>query len=332
MLFRQVSEIAKFVEIDPNILLDKLRPSIEAAETFVAKNILSVAQMDALQSAFGDTANDNELSAGNLQLLNYVRPVVANYMMERAIPGLQVQVSGAGTHIQSNEQRKTAFAWQIEQACRLYRRAGDVAADALFEMLEANKLSYPTWAGSAQYTEFKSMFVFTTEQFNAYQNIGMSRTVFLAVRHHMKYVQEQKVKNILGEDYYDSLLAEVNSGSVSADNAKVLAFLRPAIVHGTVAEALTELTVVIDEDGLLVRTSTSTEIPQVKNQVANERLTKLIDSSRNKHEMYLRDMITFLNANASGSVYADYYNSDKYVAPSEDTPFTNTNTSGINMF
>jgi hypothetical protein len=333
MLFKDAKEIAKHVEIDTNTSMEKLRPSIEAAELFVAKNILSVAQYDALHAAYLAVANENELSGGNAALLAKVRPVVANYMMARAVQSLQIQVSGAGSHIQSNDVRKTAFQWQIDAAVKLYTRAGDAAADALLEFLEENKLSYALWAASSIYSAWKSFFVFSTAQFQQLMNINNSRVMMLLMQPTMKYVQDTHILNTLGETYYNSLQAEVVSGNVSADNQKVLNRVRRAIVFLTAKEALTEMTISIDEDGALVRTSSSTEVVSVKNQLPDSRLSKLIESYSKKGAEAIADLQEFLNTNATSSLYADYFNSDRYSDPANASDvFTNPTDAGIGLF
>lgn len=332
-LFKDEHTFGKYVEVSANIPFERLLPSIRVAEAKLTREILGSAQYAALHTAYQTASSENALTNNELNLLEAVRPAIANYTMALAIPRLQITLSGAGVHIQSDDKKKTAFAWQIKQGVDSFNIAGDFAADTLLDFLETNKATYTLWASSSNYTIFKECFINTTALYDSIRNIGMSRRVFMALRPSMKYIQDKYIIGALGEAYSAVLLAEVASGVFTGPNEKPLDLVRKAVAYLSSATAALEMSVSIDPEGILVRASSNADEPSIKAAVADNRLASLSAQWQKKGEEYIAELVAFLNKNASASDYVDYYNSDNYSDPSEGAPrFTNDSNASVGLF
>jgi hypothetical protein len=332
-LFKDITAFKKYVEATLSLNFEDVLPSIDYIESHVIKNLISDAQYTALNAAFSAAASETSLSANDLNLLKAVRLALANYAIAMAIPRLQIQVSSSGTHIMSDDRKKTAFPWQIKQAVDSYLDAGDGGADDLLDFLETNKATYTIWAASSSYTIFKDCFVNTTAIFNSIRPINNSRRIFLLLKPTMKLVQDKQLLGTIGKDYYDELLAEVFAGTISPDNVYPLSLVRNAVTYITCAIALYELAIRIDRDGVTITASRNTDEPQVKNAVDNKALSPIAKNWMEAGEGYLRTLSDYLNKNATASMFATYFNSDKYRDPTLDEGrYTNDSNYGVGLF
>jgi hypothetical protein len=330
-MIRDIGTLQQFVNVDANSAFEVLLPFLKEAEKTISE-LISPEQMAAVKTAYTAATSDAALSADMLNLINYIRPVLANYAMQKAVPRLQFAVSTSGALITSNEFQKTAFSWQIRDAVDGYMNAGDGAADDLLEFLEANKTTYTLFANSSAYTEFKNCLVFNTAQFNAIRPINNSRRVFRLMKPYLMDVQDLLIKSAISEAYLNELLLQSKNNALTADNKTVLDLLQKAMCNMAASLALLEFTVTIDHDRATISTSRSTEIPSGKESPDNKydkRIALIAAQWRSTGESYLKSAIDYLNKNASVSRYATFFSSSAYVDPSTDTRFKNDTSWGI---
>lgn len=332
-IFKTTDSLRDYIEVSVSLSLEDILPSInQASQTYILP-ILGKVQYDAVMSACEGAASDEDLTNDMKPLVNKVRLPLANYALAVAIPRLQTMISSAGVQINSNNSQKTAFGWQVKQAVESYLKAGDAAADALLDWLEENKLTYTDWAESSAYTVFKNCFVNTTAIFQAIRSINGSRKMFLQMKPYMEYIQDKHIKGTIGKEYYDELLAEIASGEITEENVVILDMIRKAVVNLASSVAAGEMSVSLDADGILVKSSSNADDNPQKGNATEQRLGMLVNTWREMGESYLRELSDFLNSEATASVYATYFESSKYVSPATSTGiYSNPNSFNVGLF
>ncbi|OFY87842.1 MAG: hypothetical protein A3F72_02935 [Bacteroidetes bacterium RIFCSPLOWO2_12_FULL_35_15] len=326
MLLKSIADIKKVVPIIGSSSFTSFTPYIKQAERdFLIPN-MSKTEYDALSAAYNVTTPT--LSAKQTELLEKCQEVIVHYMLFLWIPTGQVSMGDNGIRINTTETLKTAFQWQIDDLSRSVLRSSGSAMDALLDYLEENKATFALWAASSAYTVFKECFITTTKQFSdLFSPIGNSRLNFIALRSAMKKAQEFDITAIIGESFYNELMTQHIANNLSANNLKVVALIQKALVPFTMKRAFTELSVSIDERGILNFNNTgNAQVVSQKQPAKDAMIFKLEMAAENDAKTYSKKLKEFLATNIAD--YATYAASDVYDSDTTDHSFTNDSESG----
>lgn len=307
MLFTTVDQIQLYLPVSTSFTFEQIKPFIKQAEDNFLIPCIGKDQYAALQTAFDGSPTQEDQS-----LIDKCQAAVASFAYMYWTPWGQVHISDAGIQIASTANMKTAFQWQIDDLEGSARMSGFFSLDALLEFLELNKSTYTIWAGSSSYTEFKDFFVNTTAVFNEiFPQLGGSRRNFLALKPVMKRVEDFKITPLLGADFMSELKTQHTSNALSDPNKKVINYAQKSIVYITIAEALTELSVFIDERGVLYFNNTggSTTL-KTKEPVQITVIDKIEARHRANGETYLSMLRSLILDNIAD--YPTYANSSTY--------------------
>lgn len=154
----------------------------------------------------------------------------------------------------------------------------------------------------------------------------------------MRKVQALYLKRELTEDFYNELLAGINSeASDSASSPKttktLLNSLRLAIANLTIAELSGGLTLSIDANDLQLVEPVGKTIYNSLNSLAPQ-IAARKKSAKVDGQVFLNDAFLYLQQTASETVFKTFFNSDKYDEPStdEDDALPISNHGGILRF
>jgi hypothetical protein len=313
MLFKSADEVKKYLPQNASFEFEQILPFIKFnGEPELIIPAISQAQYDALNTAY----NDNDMTEDLEKLLDKVRFPLANFAYMKYIPFAQLSISASGIHIETNDEKKTAFEWQInklESACIENAYNG---IEQLLIFLETNKATYTVWAASTSFTEFKECFVNTAIEFNNYFNIGKSRSTFIALKPLMLRMEEFHIKPVLGKTLYAAIKAGIASGTIPDIHKKLLEFIKPAVVNFTAGRAVVELPVKYSTDGIHVveenvrvkdKSKVAAQIPQ---------LGALQIQCEKDADVYMKTLEDFLYLNVQD--YDDWVEEGSYVDPESD--------------
>lgn len=274
MLFSTVDEIKEYLPVSVSFEFNDIKPFIKQAEDNFIIPAISQEQYDALITALSGTPTPAET-----ELIDLVRAPLAAYAYLYYIPWGQVQISGAGIQIASTDQMKTAFQWQIDDLEGSARKAGYYGIDKVLEFLDGKESIYAAWSGSSAYTDFKSFYVFSTRTLNdIYPLIGNSRQNFIKLMPSMLRMEEFKIIPLISDDFNTELKAKVKAGSASAQEKKAIKYIQHSIAFLAVADALSELSVEIDERGILMFNNTGGSATLKTKQPATDTIISKLES------------------------------------------------------
>jgi len=316
LLITTKEELLAYLPINVSFHFNLVKPFLLHVQREEIIPLLSQAEFDNLVEHYqGSTPN-----ADKQTLLETVQSALAPLAFERAIPHLNVQVSSSGIHISTNEDKKTAFQWQIDELRHSYLSIGYKALDQMLVYLEEKKAVFTDWAGSESFTELKGHFIQSAAEFNEIVHIEQSRRMFLYLKPIMARVEETYIAGITSHPLFEEIKAELK-GTVSEANAKLLPFIRTAVAHLTIARAVTELSAKLDFRGLTQYDNTgSRETMHNRKAVELNMLTAFKTSHFEEGKSRLAELDDYLQANADA--YPLFKSSDNYVDPAtaEDTP------------
>lgn len=319
MLFSTIDEFAVYVPVNTSLSFDTIKRDILRVERKYLLPYLGQAQYNALDAAY-DNGNGSLTGAQQL-LMDYVRDVVALFTTAQALPIIQVQISDSGVKSHDTDTEKTAAQWKVDQLTEDYCiKLGWDAIDEMLKFLEAN--TYPLWEGDTTASTINKQFVInTTAEFNKYYFINESPSTFKALEPSMRNVQTLDFEGGPGPDLLARILSEIASGTITADIAKILIWVKPMFANMVIARGLKELFVTVRADGVYHNgyKATSGNENNRERTAAAAAQAQRINECLTQADIYRKKLVDYLNANATSSKYPEWFNSSLYVAPEAAT-------------
>jgi hypothetical protein len=281
---------------------------------------LLLAEDDYLRPALGAEFYDELLDATSTsadRLRQLLASALANLTMVSYVDFAQVQISGSGVQIISTEREKTAFQWQINNLKASYSRKGNNGLEKALAYLEAHADDFPAWAASETAKNARGYFITSATTFSEFYNISNARLTFQALASLVRKTERFRLEPVLGAEFFDELKQQLREGAVTAENEKLLDdFLRPALAHLVIAQAIGELGFTLNGNALELNVYRSDD---ANSKESDPGLTQLLDMKADQAtddgEHYLRKLTKYLNATASETRFATYFHGDAYAQP-----------------
>ncbi len=293
-LVKSTEDLKKHIAIDFIDDFEVLEYAIEDREREIKKDYIGAALWVKLIQAYTSSGSSSSSSGEDYfaRALYYVQRIVANLALLDYIPEGSLDISSNGIRITVNDTKKQAFDWQIKNLEKKYQSAADRNLELLLEYLNENTDQFTDWTDSPAYIKNKGRFINSAKQFNDYLGIKESHMTFIALQPVIDYVEDFYMRSVLGDDFFDELKERIKDGedvdSSSASGAdeydQVFHLIRGAVAHYTGMEASEDLG-------------------------TNE------EKCEKKASHYIQRLVAYLDTNANESLFATYYNSDKYTAP-----------------
>lgn len=271
-------------------------PGITHVETKIIKKLIGTAQYDALNTAY----NTPPLTQAQTDLLAKLQPALANLVMWILVPQLNVGFTNGGLTVPNSANVSPAAQWRVEDFIKSVKNIGFEAIDSMLEFMETNKANYPLWTSDPSYTITKDSFINSatdfTDQFSQLQN---SRWLYWNIRPIMKRLEIDLIQSNIGEGLYAELKTQIAGNTVSANNEKILKFIRPAIAYATISEAVDEAGLKMDEYGLTIFENENSQTLSVRKNAPEIRVSKLQQHCKSIADAKIIALTTYLHTNAS---------------------------------
>lgn len=295
MLFTTSAELKESLgTLHKNIRFDTLLSFVEQAQ---AKH-LAPAVGDALLSKLSEPTD--QLSADYLALRTRLRAALVHYVVLEAAPFLAVAMGELGLVEQSAGNASPTRQWVYHNFVDAAAEQADQLLDVALLWLDFKAADFPEYQASDAYTESRTQLLPNAHALGKYLSIKNSRRAYLALLPFMQRVEELDLRPLLGDAPLDDLKAALVAGSLSDAQKLLLAAVRPALAHLSMATALPELSVSItgagirvlsDNDGIRQRQAASADVVAALSRKAQglatqylERLNRLVDAGRPEAE------------------------------------------------
>lgn len=320
MLFKTTEEFKQYVPVNVNFTLDQIAPYCRKVERdFLAKDIcMGSAQYTELHDAYNSAT---ELNAALTALLSYAQELVASFAFVGWITSGQLDISDVGIRINSNENQKTAFQWQIEDLKSDWIGNGYSAQEALLKFLKENEGDYNEWVNSDSYTQVYKQFLFTgAADFNTYFNIQGSRRTYAALANIMRMVEALYIAPTVSPEYLVELKSKFyGDTAILAEDTALLFDLKSAIANLVICHATKTLPVEVAGDGIVINSFIATYGTIKQKEPATVALLKRLEQeSQILGNSFLSKVRATLNTDATASVYATYFGSGLYDDPAAE--------------
>tara|TARA_R110000850_G_scaffold277151_1_gene424855 strand:- start:47094 stop:48062 length:969 start_codon:yes stop_codon:yes gene_type:complete len=241
-LLDSIEEIQKYVPVRHDFPVEDLAIYIpKAARKFI-------------EPFAGNLATELEDIAGgeNTAIKNKARDLLSEALCSFSffigMPVLSVQISGGGFHVQSTADHSNADTFAKNEMSRAFLREAHEALDKLLLLLDANASLFTSYTEDLQ-NQGKELLVQNVATFQKWYNLHHSRQTFLALQPAMRQVEDQFLYSWLCADFIEHIKT-----TTPADNVlEVKTALQKAMVHLTVAKAVTEGQFIINENGIYLK-------------------------------------------------------------------------------
>jgi hypothetical protein len=309
MFFSNIDEFKEHADVatasfDFNSVIAKLNN----VDRDILKHYFSNDFIDELQTAYDDAGqNLSSLTTSQELIIKKLRSVSAPIAFALYISSGQVQIDNSGIFIFRNENRATAFEWQIDELIKSYLKPGYQAIEDTILFLQKHITDYTTYKDSEEFEYYKLPFISTSKEFTkVYSNLNNSFMSYIKLRSCMDKAEEE-IENILLPDYFTALKNNLKNDTLSTADKSILPNIKKAIGNLTIARAMSELNVSFDKQGFLVFDNTQGVKPGISGKTAvAEPLIRAQKSLQESGNSYLKKVKDFLEANLSSfPVYRD---------------------------
>jgi hypothetical protein len=320
MLFTTVEEIRKHHHVLFTFSMDAIIPYLRKVEKEYILPAISEIEYDNLQSDYDAFLTGTPLPAKSAKLLDEVRDALAPLVIHYYMPFAQGKAGQNGIFITDNDEQVPAPKWMIDRMMATALENGMKAIDHLYEFLEKRQNIYTDWAASESYTIFKSSFINSVKEFEKHIKIGNSRRTFLAMQPIIQRVEFARFESALSYELFTEIKEQIEDDGLSAANKKLLErYIRPALAHLTMSEAILDLPLTLDEKGVML-------YEEEKKSVSLDQKQVYAAKRANQGENDLTDLQHFLYQHAED--YPAFMDSDRY-NPNGGDYFENESGSGI---
>ena len=161
-------------------------------------------------------------------LLSACRRAVVNLAMWYDFDELNTRITDMGHQRQESDSFKSTYKYQEDNLRSGYKAKGFNALDRILDFLHENINLYTEFKTQPAYIKMNTDIVRTTEQVNDVYDIGRSRIVFLRLRPHLSFVENQILRPAIGGELFKILhtwlinMPEDSDLAIKIDNLRIL--------------------------------------------------------------------------------------------------------------
>lgn len=259
-LFKTNAELALYYPARMTLDMKDIAQTMDRVENdYLTEQVLGAQQYQELVTAY----EAESIVPGDRMdlLLHRCRGVVAHMVAYHFAYLGAVQMTSSGFVVSTGaDGQGVASDNKVDRLKHELLTAGFSFLDRCLGFLQANVADYPLWEAST-YSQRAKGLLRSTAQFQAACDIGNSHWFYWRLRTLIERHQNADgliAQTLCSSALYDELVAQSNAGdSFSAANAKLIAIIRPAIAHLSIAEAVADRSVNKDERGIWTYSSSS---------------------------------------------------------------------------
>jgi hypothetical protein len=309
-LITTTDKVREFATVNANMDFDNIKPHIDTVEYDIIIPALSPAM-------HADIAVTGSLSPLLTELRTLAQRALANLALYEGSKGdFQVELGDGGMRQSHGQDMKPVF----ERNLRDYQKdkflKGYQALDAMLVLLETNEdnSDFAPWKSSSAYTIYAQNFIRSGAVFRKYYTLVQSRWLFLQLLPVMEAAENGIVKELLHPTLFNTVKTTWADGSISADNLKLIPYIQQLVADTTIAKGLDALSINVDERGITVYLSGSTDTTEHRQPAPQDKINRLMDIAKGNAALAAKRLSAFLQANKAD--YPEYTNDPEYNADS----------------
>jgi hypothetical protein len=289
-LITETMDIKDFVSVNVNVDYDTLKPHVEAA-------LLENIEEPWLGTTIVTDMENNvaTVTAPYLKAIPMLQKALAYFAVLKALPFIEVNIGDEGITRTENEQYKSAYRGQVARIERQLKTDAYNQLERLLNYLESEKVLYPQWTDAPGYVEHSNYFFRSSQSFSYYYPLKNGRLTYNHLLNSMRYVTEFKIKAETGVDQFNDFFTKKFNTGLTPFEVEAFGFLRNAIAHLTVAQALIDGWVTYSDQG--VHFTEQAEGIRNEHNADPEMVQAKIRDIEQRGETYLAKLVAYMNNN-----------------------------------
>ena len=310
-LITTTAQLRTYIPINVSFVFSEIQPFIEPVEQEFIVPIIGQAQLTTLTGIGTPTGT-------NLALIQKLRKAISFLSVLKWIPFGNLVINSGGFGVTGTSNQQIASQWRVDNLEETCRREGYNALEQILEYLwSVDTGTFTDWDASDEKLNHRSTLFLTSKDFTKYYNIDNSYDFFCTIKPGINEVQQQYLKPILGDDFFDQIMDQIADDSVSANNAVILTMAKRAAAPLAIYESVASLGIKLDRWGITTLETSDQDTTVVRKPAQKERLSYALNKAGADGKKHLGNLRAYLNNNASDTVYPLYYASDLYSNPED---------------
>ena len=311
-LIRTIAEVKQHIqllaEFDTNAL-----PKWDFAEQAYILPILGEALYQDLVEAY----NNDATTVPQANLVKMCQAVIVPFAFAADMSARQIAISSGGLRVIEPDSTRKPFKWEFNNFMEEMQCRGFNAQEALIIFLRAHSADFPLWLDSPYNNPDGVLIIRDGAQLRPVIGLQQPHRSYMLLRSifdtHIVYY----AKHHLGDSFYDALNAKILSGSLNPMEETLLQKLRAACARKAMEFAAKELGIRFSDAGFTIVSLLRDSKDEGYTSAQQSQIERFINSSADTAKTIMAEVVTYLNANASATVFAEYFNSDKYTDPTK---------------
>ncbi|MDB4919846.1 MAG: hypothetical protein JWQ54_1829 [Mucilaginibacter sp.] len=242
----------------------------------------------------------NTLTEKQTRALALIRKAEANFTIHYFVAFGAVGITESGIYVTKDATHLPASDKKLYLLRMQSRADGFRALEAAVNYLEANLADFPAYATDVTHQLNRRFYINTTDEFSRGFNLGQNAEVFSTLKAVMETVEENYIDPLLGDDLSAVLRAAILTGSLSADQQKLVTKITKAVALLSIAEAIPYRLVNIEANGLVTSTTKGNiENIEVSTEGDQRRLQGMMNMLQMRGESEMGKLTKWLNDHAS---------------------------------
>jgi len=319
------ADLKNIVPVSKSFTFDNLKASVKRAQLKLIRPILGRDLESILEAAYAA----DDLSTAEQELMDRVQPPLAHLSFLFFAPKGNLFVTDNGFMDSHTDTLKPAFQWKVKDFQKSMMIDGYDGLDELIEYLEeVANTDFPDWLDSEACTLAREHFINTAAEFTKFVNkLNYSRYQYMQLRPTMRRVEDNLIQAMLGVDLYEEIKAEILADDVSPANATLIKPIKGAVAHQTWSEALEELAVIVDDEGVHLANTLIAQTIDTKQPAELQRVQTMVAKHLSISREFQQKITDTLYAAPDN--YPLWRDSGLYVDPRVSAVFENNEESGI---
>jgi len=191
----------------------------------------------------------------------------------------------------------------LRQSCE---EEGFKFLDKALDLMESDLASFTEYRDSDTRAAMNEGFILTARDFSKQRSINNSRVTFMSMYYFMIDAQEAKLPDVMTPAYYALFKQRFIDATLTADELKLLPYIKKGIANLTIAAACSQLPVQFSAGGLFINKYVSRTDYEAKDPAEIARLQFLADDHAEKGERFLLQLQQLMQDPLNGLTLPGY--------------------------
>lgn len=327
-LIKTIEEVKKYLPVAYSANIG-IMPAVDAVEERYLLAILGNDLYQVLQANY-DAAT---LTPSQQLLVNRCQAVIVPFAFADNLPFLQTTLTNNGLQRMEATDTRGAFRWEYNNVITKLENTGYSAQEALILFLKNYSADFPQWSASPYNNPEGFTIIRDGSELSQLLGLQQPHRSYLLLQSTFLSIRDLYLDEVLGDAFYAALSIRIVADQLTTEDKALLKILRPACARLAMKHAARELSINFGNGGFtVVDAATMKDNPEEgKADPGAGRLNNFAMEMERSGLTLLEKARQFLNANASETIFPEYFTSSLYQAPDAEIrmPYNNDEFKGF---